>query len=369
MSRIPEGWRDVALGDICEFKYGKGLPKANRTAGKIPVFGSNGVVGYHEKAITNGPTIIIGRKGSFGEVNISLTPFWPIDTTYYIDSSATKEDLSWLAYRLPALGMTKLNRAAAIPGLNREDAYRQRLLLPPPAEQKRIAAILDKADAIRRKRQQAIQLTDDFLRAIFLDMFGDPVTNPKGWKCFPLGKLCRIRRGASPRPISKFLGGTIPWIKIGDGTKNSDIYIEDTKDKIIPEGVSKSVYLEPGSLIFANCGVSLGFARIMKMGGCIHDGWLSFDQFDKNLNEIYLLKTLNSVTNNFRQTAPDGTQPNLNTSIMKDFRLPLPPKTIQDKFSKIVMKFQYNKQKINRSKSLLEVLFNSLTQRAFRGEL
>ena len=70
---------------------------------------------------------------------------------------------------------------AAQPGVNSSKLKELEIPLPPLPEQKRIAAILDKAAAIRRKRQQAIQLADDFLRAVFLDMFGDPVTNPKGW--------------------------------------------------------------------------------------------------------------------------------------------------------------------------------------------
>ncbi|QOV21160.1 restriction endonuclease subunit S [Anabaenopsis elenkinii] len=97
--------------------------------------------------------------------------------------------------------------------------------LPPLEEQRRIAAILDKADDIRRKRKQAIALTEELLRSTFLDMFGDPVTNPKGWKVKTLGSLCKVRRGASPRPISEYLGGSIPWIKIGDATESDDIYI------------------------------------------------------------------------------------------------------------------------------------------------
>lgn len=67
--------------------------------------------------------------------------------------------------------------------------------LPPLDEQKRIAAILDKADAIRQKRQQAIALADDFLRSVFLDMFGDPFTNPKKWDMQPIGKLLQIKHG------------------------------------------------------------------------------------------------------------------------------------------------------------------------------
>jgi type I restriction enzyme, S subunit len=151
MNSQPSSWTEVTLGEICEFKYGKSLPEAKRTGGEVPVYGSNGVVGYHKDTLTDGITIVVGRKGSYGEVNLSPVSCWPIDTTYYIDQSATITDLHWLSYRLANLGLNRLNKAAAIPGLNREDAYRQKLLLPPIAEQKRIAAILDNADALRAK--------------------------------------------------------------------------------------------------------------------------------------------------------------------------------------------------------------------------
>ena len=240
---------------------------------------------------------------------------------------------------------------------------------PPLAEQRRIAAILDKADAIRRKRKQAIQYTEDLLRATFLDMFGDPVTNPKGWEVKPLGSLCTIVRGGSPRPINDYLGGTVPWIKIGDATEDDEIYIYKTAEAIKPEGVKKSRYLEPGSLIFANCGVSLGFARILKIGGCIHDGWLAFSDLDDSLNQIFLLKLLNSITEYFRSIAPDGTQPNLNTTIMKNFEIPVPPIELQEKFLEVSHYLTGSIQKCSEMSCESENLFNSLLQRAFRGEL
>ena len=113
----------TTLGDICEFKYGKSLPASVRSGDTFEVFGSNGVVGKNFEAYTNGPTIIIGRKGSIGEINFSKKSCWPIDTTYYIDSSCTNTDLNWLYYLLISLGLDNLNKAAAVPGLNRNDAY------------------------------------------------------------------------------------------------------------------------------------------------------------------------------------------------------------------------------------------------------
>ena len=151
-------------------------------------------------SLTEGPTVVIGRKGSFGEVHYSAVGCWPIDTTYYVDESSTSADLRWLYYRMGSLRLTDLNRAAAIPGLNREDAYRQRLLLPPISEQRRIAAILDKADEVRAKRRAALETLETLSQATFVDMFGDPVSQtyqdtPNGGEATTLGRVSTIRTG------------------------------------------------------------------------------------------------------------------------------------------------------------------------------
>ena len=118
----------MALGDFCEFAYGKSLTAKTRSGDGYPVYGSNGQVGLHDTALTAGATIVIGRKGSFGEVHYSPGPCSPIDTTYYVPSEQTTACLPWLARRLLCLGLDQLNRAAAVSGLNRTDVYRQRLL-------------------------------------------------------------------------------------------------------------------------------------------------------------------------------------------------------------------------------------------------
>lgn len=148
----------------------------------------------------------------------------------------------------------------------------------------------------------------------------------------PLGELCTIVRGGSPRPIKKFLGGNIPWIKIGDATEGENIYLHSTKEHIIQEGVTKSRLVKAGSLIFANCGVSLGFARIITFDGCIHDGWLAMENVDFRLDKVFLLQALNQTTNHFRKIAPAGTQPNLNTGIMKSYLQIIPPMQLQKDF-------------------------------------
>ena len=167
-------------------------------------------------------------------------------------------------------------------------------------------------------------------------MFGDINVNDKGWTIQPLGELCTIVRGGSPRPIEKFLGGDVPWIKIGDATDGESIYLHSTKEHIIREGVSKSRMVKAGSLIFANCGVSLGFARIITFDGCIHDGWLAMEDINARLDKVFLLQALNQMTEHFRKIAPAGTQPNLNTAIMKAYKQIIPPMKLQKDFISFV---------------------------------
>lgn len=352
MKRTPRGWREVTLVEICEFKYGKSLPNAKRISGTVPVFGSNGVVGYHNKAITSGPTIIIGRKGSFGEVNVSLIPCWPIDTTYYIDSTVTREDLSWLAYRLPALGMTKLNRAAAIPGLNREDAYRQRLLLPPLAEQKRIATILDKADAIRRKRQQAVKLADDFLRATYLDMFGDPVTNPKGWKVKPLGDLVIFKTGKLDSNAA-VEGGRYPFFTCSRDNFQIDTYAFDCEALLLAGNNAAGEYS----------------VKYYKGRFNAYQRTYVITIIENILSYRYLHQVLEMKLQDLKRMSKGTNTKYLTLGILKNLQILIPNKESIISFDRTNEKIEGQKIKLQYSSQMADMNFNSLIRRAFRGEL
>ena len=162
---IPESWKVSTLGAEIELAYGKSLPAHAREPGPFNVFGSNGVVGRHSTALVSCPGIIIGRKGSVGEVTYSDTDYWPIDTTYYVKNK-NNHDWRFLFYLLSSLKLTELNSHSAIPGLNRENVYSIAAQWPDSPEQCEIVAILDtidrKIDLHRRKRA----VLDDLFKAL-----------------------------------------------------------------------------------------------------------------------------------------------------------------------------------------------------------
>ena len=143
---MPRGWQLVRLGDVLKLEYGVSLPERVRMDGNVPVIGSAGVVGFHSQAATDGPGIVVGRKGSIGSITWTVDDFVAIDTTYFVVPIDGKIDLRWAYYLLTREDLSRLNRATGIPGLNRDDVYTLTRLLPPLPEQRAIAAVLDSID-------------------------------------------------------------------------------------------------------------------------------------------------------------------------------------------------------------------------------
>jgi len=127
LGKIPEGWEVKRLGEVIELAYGKGLKEQNRIPGDVPVYGSSGVVGYHNQSLVEGPGIIVGRKGNVGSVHWTDIPFFPIDTVFYV---ITKLPLYYVCFNLRTQNF--ISGDAAVPGLNRNQAYSLPFILPTP---------------------------------------------------------------------------------------------------------------------------------------------------------------------------------------------------------------------------------------------
>jgi len=125
MGMIPEGWEVKKLGEVIELAYGKGLKQSTRKDGKIPVFGSSGIIGFHNESLVKGSGVIVGRKGNVGSVHWSYYDFYPIDTVYYVISELP---LYYVYFNLQKQNF--INNDAAVPGLSRTQAYLLPFLVP-----------------------------------------------------------------------------------------------------------------------------------------------------------------------------------------------------------------------------------------------
>jgi type I restriction enzyme, S subunit len=126
---IVQSNREVSLGDAIELAYGKALPAKARVEGAVPVYGSGGVVGRHDVALVHGPGVVIGRKGTAGAVHWSHSPFYPIDTTFYV-KSVHDLPMLFIYFALKSLDLESMNFDSAVPGLNRNAALAREIPLP-----------------------------------------------------------------------------------------------------------------------------------------------------------------------------------------------------------------------------------------------
>ena len=129
LGMIPNGWDVTKVGNHFSFSYGKALKSENRQPGQVMVFGSNGIVGTHNEALLDDPSIVIGRKGTVGTVTVTLNPSWPIDTTFFVQTP-NERDIFFAYLVLRGLGMERMNSDTGVPGLNRRLAHDIRFVFP-----------------------------------------------------------------------------------------------------------------------------------------------------------------------------------------------------------------------------------------------
>ena len=293
-------WRTVTVGEFAPFTYGKGLPASKRNPiGRVPVFGSNGIVGYHDSALTDGPTIIIGRKGTAGAVHYSPVPCWPIDTTFFVTGSDASL-LRFKYYALRTLGFEHMNSDSAVPGLNRDVAHARELRVLEESEQRAIAHILgsldDKIELNRRLNETLAAMAQTVFKSWFINFdpvidnaiaAGNPIPEaiqpraeirrsilngtaekngyeklsdtirqlfpsafeyteeigyiPKGWKVGVLDDMIELLSGGTPRTsVAQYWDGNIPWYTAKDAPSLSDIFVIETERKITQAGVENS---------------------------------------------------------------------------------------------------------------------------------
>ena len=315
---VPEHWDVRPFRYVCRLAYGESLAAEAREDGDVPVFGSNGVVGQHDTPNTRSPVIVVGRKGSHGEVNFSEVEAFAIDTTYFVDERYTTSDVRWLYYVLLRADLSDVSKDSAIPGLSRDDAYAKALPLPPLDEQRAIAAYLDREteriDALVAKKRLLIERLEEYhtalitrtvtrglppeaARAAGLDP--SPRLKPSGvewlgevpehWEVKEMKWETPVLRGASPRPIDDEAyfdeDGLHGWVRIADVTA-AGMYLERTAQRLSKLGISLSVPLSPGELFLSIAG-SVGKPCITNIRCCIHDGFVYFPRWRGDTRFLY----------------------------------------------------------------------------------
>jgi len=322
-------------------------------------------------AASSGSKHIVGKavsckneiKASFGAFCKVIRPNEDIDFKYigfYFQSSEYREIIS------------NLSEGANINNIRNENLDNLEIPLPPLPTQKRIAAILDKAGALRRKDQELLRKYDDLAQAIFIDMFGDPVKNEKEWEVKKLGGVCdKITDGTHQSPI--FTDSGIPFLFVSNIVNNkinyqTNTFITEDEFKIL----EKRTPIEIGNILITTVGSYGNPAIIEKETKFCFQRHIAFIKPNhKAINYKYLFGCLKSpfVQQQIDKKVRGVAQKTLNLSELSSLEILYPPMSLQVSYSKIFDNLNIQNDKIIQNRNYSSSLFQSLLQQAFRGEL
>jgi type I restriction enzyme S subunit len=265
----------------------------------------------------------------------------------------------------------RLAAGAVVKNLNSDLVRGVTVPFPPLAEQRRIADILDKADAIRRKRKEAIALTEELLRSAFLEMFGDPVTNPKSWPVKPLGELVDIRGGGTPsRARPEFFAGRIPWATAKDFRSD---FMCDTEEHVSEDAIASSATkLVPQGTILI---VVKSKILMRRLPVAISTVPLCFNQDVKGLvardlsEGPYIAAHIRMAQRKLLELARGVNTEGLTLDHLRGHPVMRPPIDEVRRFVRLEAKIHRSTDANARGAQAAEDMFNSLVARAFSGEL
>jgi len=372
-------WPQRPLGEVVDFldHLRRPITAKDREPGPYPYYGANGQQDSVANYIFDQPLVLLAEDGgNFGDPDRNIA--YRVDGKCWVNNHAhvlkPKEmiDIDFLCRTLEKYDVSKFINGATRAKLNKGIAATIPIPPPPLPEQRRIAAILDKADAIRRKRQQAIRLTEDFLRSVFLDMFGDPVTNPKGWEVKPLDELSfRITDGAHKTPT--YTASGVPFLS----AKNIN------RDRIQWES-HKYVSKEEHEKLCLRCKPEKGDLLLTKSGTigrvAVVDTNKEFSLFESvaliklsndNIDKTFLSYVLNSdaFSRLYLKDTKGVAIKHLHLVNIRTLPIIMPPLYLQIQFLDVLRVAFNNLLGDDHLLKTTEDLFSSLVQRAFRGDL
>lgn len=274
----------------------------------------------------------------------------------------------WLGTAVLQSAKDWLCTGAVQPALTNQGMTELTIPLPPIEEQRRIAAVLEAAGELRTKRTEAVDKLDTLTKSIFIDMFGDPTTNPRGWDIAPLAQLGTLDRGVSkhrPRNDPALLGGPWPLVQTGD-VASSGGYIRAAGGWYSDLGLAQS-RLWPAGTLCITIAANIAKTGILTFDACFPDSVVGFTS-DAATTEFVraLVGFLQPI---LEATAPESAQKNINLKTLRTAEVPVPPSELREQFAEAVDAVRAQHGRLTGSAESMAELFASLQQRAFEGQL
>lgn len=358
------------LGEVCLLKAGKFVsandisPEYNK--GLYPCFGGNGIRGYVADYTHDGEFPLIGRQGALcGNVNLASGKFHATEHAVVVQPKI-EMNVHWLYYALNAMNLGQYATGAAQPGLAVSKLETLSIEIPNISEQNKIAQTLYKVEQLVNFRKQQLAKLDELVKARFVEMFGDPVSNPFNWLTAELGNRCEIITGNTPsRAEPENYGTFIEWIK-SDNINTPSIFLTEAQERLSEIGFQKCRFVESGSLLMTCIAGSLnciGNVAVANRRVAFNQQINAITPTHDNVLYLYWLMILSKPT--IHRTINMALKGILSKSQLSLIKFPFPPLPLQNQFAAFVERVDQQKQTIQQSLEKLELLKKALMQEYF----
>ena len=333
---MKEGWEYKKLGEVCDIINGKNQKAVEDPDGKYPIMGSGGVMGYANNYLCKEGTTIIGRKGTINKPLYVNCKFWNVDTAFGLQPKEETNN-KFLYYLCKSINFEQYNKSVTIPSLVKSDLLKIGVHIPNNKIQESVVSELDLLSGVVEKHKAQLEELDKLAQSIFYDMFGDPVTNEKGWTIYKWKDVLLIYNGRNQSQVED-PNGIYPICGSGGVMGYANDYICPDNSIILGRkgNINNPIYMTQK---FWNVDTAFGLSP------------------KESLDSFYLYFFCKIF--NFEQLNVAVTIPSLRKNDLLNIPIPLPPLSLQQEFAAKVEAIEAMKAKVRQSLKEAETLFNS----------
>jgi len=372
--QLPQGWKEIELGETFEIKKGKSITRDLVTTGNVPVIaGGQNPAYYHNESNRKGETITVSGSGAYaGFVNFFNQPIFASDcsTLQAINNNEVSGKYGFYFLKSIQNKIYGLQKGIAQPHVYPKDLILIKIPLPPISIQKKIVKILEQAEELKNLRKQGNELTDDYLKSIFAEMF----LKKNKFEEVRLEEISElITKGTTPTTYGyKYQSKGIPFLKVENinggriNLKVNSRFINKETHEFL-----KRSQLKKNDVLFTIAG-AIGRSAVITTDLEMNTNQaVALIRLKKEISPIFISSLLDSpfIMKQIKGAIVQVAQANLSLTQVRKIKIPLPPLPLQKKFSSIVEKVEKIKEHQKQSEEEINNLFNALMQRAFRGEL
>lgn len=340
----------VKLVDICTPKQWKTIPTSALLDRGYPVYGANGIIGYYNKYNHENSVVAITCRGATcGSVHITVPNAYITGNAMCLDDLREDIEPYYLYYCLLHFDFQSVISGSAQPQITRQGLEKVLIPICSRDRQVSIANRLKKTENIIAKWKEELAKLDTLVKSRFIEMFGDPVTNPMGWKRDLLKNLGELNRGVSkhrPRNAPELLNGPYPLVQTGD-VSNADTYITDYSSTYSELGLKQSRMWSKGTLCIT-IAANIAKTGILAFDACFPDSVVGFISGERT-NQRYIHHWFSFFQKILEEQAPQSAQKNINLQLLSNLSVTMPPIDLQNQFAAFV-------QQVDKSKSVLQKL-------------